>query len=146
LRKDFIFDDYQIYESRAYEADAILLIASILDKYQAYDYLQLSKELGLSVLFEVHNYKELEMALTIDSEIIGINNRDLKTLQIDMSITLKLIKEIPPHKIIVIESGIKIREDIKRFHNEVIDALLIGTVLMEADDIENKIEELISEL
>lgn len=144
LRKDFIFDEYQIYESRAHEADAILLIASLLDKQQAYDYLQLSKELGLSVLFEIHNYKELEMALIIDSEIVGINNRNLKTLQIDFNTTFKLIKEIPPHKIIVSESGITTREDIKRLHNEGIDALLIGTVLMEADDIGNKIDELVS--
>lgn len=146
LRKDFIFDEYQIYESRAHEADAILLIASLLDKHQAYDYLQLSKELGLSVLFEVHNYKELEMALIIDAEIVGINNRDLNTLQVDINTTLELIKEIPPHKIIVSESGIKTHEDIKRLHNEVVDALLIGTVLVEADDIGKKIDELLSEV
>ncbi len=146
LRKDFIFDEYQIYESRAYEADAILLIASLLDKHQAYDYLQLSKELGLHVIFEVHDFKELEMALLIDSTIIGINNRDLKTLQVDIHKTFELKREIPPEKIIISESGIKTREDVKKLEDEGIDALLIGTVLMEADDIENKIEELISEL
>ncbi|MDO9287954.1 MAG: indole-3-glycerol phosphate synthase TrpC, partial [Thermodesulfovibrionales bacterium] len=84
LRKDFIFDEYQIYESRANEADAILLIASILDKNQAKEYLHIAKELGLSVLFEIHDLKEFEIALFIDADVIGINNRNLKTMKIDI--------------------------------------------------------------
>jgi indole-3-glycerol phosphate synthase len=142
LRKDFIFDEYQIYESRVNRADAILLIASILDKNQAREYLHLAEELGLSVLFEVHDIKELEVALLINADIIGINNRDLKTLHLNMNTTFELKKEIPPNKIIVSESGIKTREDVKRFEDAGIDSILIGTALMEAEDIGRKIDEL----
>lgn len=146
LRKDFIFDEYQIYESRAYKADAILLIAALLDKHQAYDYLQLSKELGLSVLFEVHNFEEIEIALHIDSNIIGINNRDLNTLHININTTFDLIKEIPSHKVIVSESGINTHEDVKRLQDQGIDSLLIGTAFMEADDIGRRIDEFVGQV
>lgn len=143
LRKDFIFDEYQIYESRANEADAILLIAAILEKNQATEYLHLSKELGLSVIFEVSNFKELETALFINSDIIGINNRDLKTLEVDINTTLKLKKEIPSNKIVVSESGIKTRDDVKRLEEVGIHAILVGTAFMEAEDVTQKIKELI---
>lgn len=142
LRKDFIFDEYQIYESRLNSADAILLIAAILGKNQASEYLHISKELGLSVLFEVHDHKELETALSVDADIIGINNRDLKTMLIDINTTFKLKKEIPSEKIIVSESGIKTKDDILKLESNGIDAVLIGTSFMEAEDIEKKIEEL----
>jgi len=142
LRKDFIFNEYQIYESRAYEADAILFIASLLDKNQAREYLSLAEEIGLSALFEVHDFKELEIALLINAQIIGINNRKLETLQIDMNTTFELKKEIPPDKIVVSESGIKTREDVKRLQDTGIDSVLIGTALMEAPDIGRKIDEL----
>jgi indole-3-glycerol phosphate synthase len=142
LRKDFIFDEYQIYESRANEADAILLIAAILSKNQAEEYLHLARELGLSVLFEVHDLKELEMALSVNADIIGINNRDLKTLKIDLNNTFKLKKEIPSDKITVSESGIKTRDDILHLESAGIDAVLIGTAFMEAKDIGKKIDEL----
>ena len=98
LRKDFIFDEYQIYESRANEADAILLIAAILSKNQAEEYLHLARELGLSVLFEVHDLKELEAALSVNADIIGINNRDLKTLKIDLNNTFIIKKKYHPIK------------------------------------------------
>ena len=142
LRKDFIFDEYQIYESKAYRANAILLIASVLDRNQAEDYFHLANELDLLVLFEVHDFKELELALMIDADIIGINNRDLKTLSVDLNTTLKLKNEVPPHKVIVSESGIKTREDVLKLENAGVDAILVGTVLMKADDIERKIDEL----
>ena len=142
LRKDFIFDEYQIYEARANEADAVLLIAAILGKNQAAEYLHLSTELGMSVLFEVHDLKELETALLIDCPIIGINNRNLKTLQIDIQTTFDLKKEIPLQKIIVSESGIRTREDVQLLEDAGIDAMLIGTSLMEAEDIGKKIDEL----
>jgi indole-3-glycerol phosphate synthase len=142
LRKDFIIDEYQIYESRANEADAILLIAAILDRKQANEYFQLARELNLSVLFEVHNFKELEIALSIDSDIIGINNRDLKTLQVDINTTLKLKKQIPPDKILISESGIKTREHVKMLEAAGIDSILVGTAFMEAEDIGKKIKEL----
>jgi len=142
LRKDFIFNEYQIYESRAYGADAILLIAAILSKDQASEYLHLSKELGLSVLFEIHDHKELETASLIDSDIIGINNRNLQTMKIDLNTTFELKKEILSHKIVVSESGIKTGEDVGRLEDAGIDAMLIGTSLMEITDIGNKIDEL----
>lgn len=145
LRKDFIFDDYQIYESRANNADAILLIAAILEKNQAKEYMHLARELGLSVLFEAHNEEDLEKALMIDADIIGINNRDLKTLKIDLSTTLRLKKDIPDGKIVVSESGIKNRDDVARLIDAGIDAMLIGTSLMEAPDIRKKIDELMED-
>lgn len=142
LRKDFIFDEYQIYESRANNADAILLIAAILDKNQAKEYLHLAKELGLYVLFEVHNEDDLEKALLINADIIGINNRNLKTLKIDLSTTMRLKKDMPKDKIVVSESGIKNRNDVVKLQDAGIDAMLIGTSLMEAEDIGKKIDEL----
>lgn len=142
LRKDFIFDEYQIYEARANQADAILLIAAILDEKQAGEYLHITKELGMAVLFEVHDHRELEMALRINAPVIGINNRNLKTLQIDMNTTLELKKEIPADRIIVSESGIRRRDDVLALEQAGIDAMLIGTSLMESADIGRKIAEL----
>ncbi|MFZ3138653.1 MAG: indole-3-glycerol phosphate synthase TrpC [Thermodesulfovibrionales bacterium] len=146
LRKDFIFDEYQIYESRANQADAILLIAAILDRNQAAEYLHLSKELSLSVLFEVHNFEELEMALFIKCDIIGINNRDLKTLKVDIQTTFDIKREIPSDKIVISESGIKTIEDVNKLREAGIDAMLIGTSFMEANDIGKKIDELMGEM
>lgn len=142
LRKDFIFDDYQIYESRAYEADAILLIAAILDKNQADEYLHLARELGLSVLFEVHDYRELEMALLLRCDMIGINNRNLETLEIDLQTTCTLMREIPSDTIVVSESGIRTRTDVQQLGETGVDAMLIGTSFMQAEDIAGKIDEL----
>ncbi len=142
LRKDFIFDEYQIYESRAFGADAVLLIAALLDKNQAEEYLHLCKEIGLSVLFEVHSQEELEKALRLDVGIIGINNRDLKTLSVDISTTLVLRKEIPAGKIVVSESGIKTREDVVKLEQKGIDAILVGTTFMQSTDIGKKVDEL----
>jgi indole-3-glycerol phosphate synthase len=146
LRKDFIFDEYQIYESRAWGADAILLIAALLEKGQAGEYLDLAKELGLSVLFEVHNLEELEMALRVDADIIGINNRNLKTLSVELNTTLVLKKDVPPGKIVVSESGIKTREDVMRLEDKGVDAILVGTTFMESTDIGKKIDELRGDL
>lgn len=142
LRKDFIFDEYQIYESRVGKADAVLLIASILRKNQAEDYYHLANELGLNVLFEVHDEDDLQMAFDIKAEIIGINNRNLKTMEIDLSNTLRLKKYIPLGKIVVSESGIKNKTDIITLNEAGIDAMLIGTSLMQSSDIETKIDEL----
>jgi len=141
LRKDFIFDEYQIYESKEKGADAILLIASMLDENQSVEFLHLAKEIGLSVVFEVHDFKELEMVLHINAGVIGINNRDLKTLSINLNTTFKLKKEIPFEKIVVSESGIKTREDVRRLENAGIDSILVGTAFMEAEDIGKKIDE-----
>jgi indole-3-glycerol phosphate synthase len=142
LRKDFIIDDYQIYESRAAGADALLLIGAALERTQAGEYLHLAKELGMAVLFEVHDLGELENALGAGAEIIGINNRDLKTLDIDLETTFRLKKDIPQENTVVSESGISRREDIKRLDDGGIDAVLIGTSFMEAADIAARVEEL----
>jgi indole-3-glycerol phosphate synthase len=142
LRKDFIFDEYQIYEARAKTADAILLIASILELKQAEEYLHLSQELGLSVLFEVHDFAELETALRINAPVIGINNRNLKTLAIDLNTTFELKNEVPGDRTIVSESGIKTRDDVLRLEEAGVDAMLIGTALMESGKIAKKIDVL----
>lgn len=142
LRKDFLFDEYQIYESRANGADAILLIAALLERAQIMDYLHLSRGLGLSVLLEVHDARELEKALSAEAEIIGINNRNLKTMTIDLNTTFLLKKEIPSNKIVVSESGIKTNNDVRSLDKAGIDAMLIGTSLMASQDIGKKIDEI----
>lgn len=144
LRKDFIFDDYQVYESRLNGADAILLIASILERLQIEDLMGLAGELGMDSLVEIHNMKELDRALMAEAEIIGINNRNLETLKVDIDTTFKIIRDIPLKKIVVSESGIKGRKDIERIEEERIDAILVGTAFMEADDIGKKVEELLT--
>jgi indole-3-glycerol phosphate synthase len=142
LRKDFIFDQYQIYEARARKSDAVLLIAAILELKQAEEFLHLARELGISVLFEVHDFKELETALRVNAPNIGINNRNLKTLEIDLNTSLALKKEIPEDRIVVSESGIRKREDVEKIESAGIDAILVGTCLMESPDIGRKIDEL----
>lgn len=142
LRKDFIFDEYQIYEARANKADAILLIGAILGLKQAEEYLGAARELGLSVLFEVHDFAELETALRIYAPVIGINNRNLKTLEIDLNTTFELKKEIPKDRIVVSESGIRTRDDVLRLEESGIDAMLIGTSFMESQNIAEKIDNL----
>jgi len=145
LRKDFIIDEYQIYESRVFGADAILLIAAILEKGRAGEYLKIASELGLGVLFEIHNEEDLAKALAADADIIGINNRDLKTMTIDLSTTLRLAKDVPAGRLLVSESGIRSRRDVLTLQDNGIDAMLIGTSFMEAPDIGKKIDELMSD-
>jgi indole-3-glycerol phosphate synthase len=142
LRKDFIFDEYQVYEARAHGADAVLLIAAILEVSQAEEYLHLARELEMAVLFEIHDGKELETALAVNAPIIGINNRNLKTMEIDLNTSLTLRKEIPLDRVVVSESGIRTRDDVLRVESARIDAILIGTCLMEAADIGGKIDQL----
>ena len=142
LRKDFIIDEYQIYESRTLGADAILLIERILERSQAKEWLHMSEELGLSVLFEVHDFKGLENAHYIDAPIIGINNRNLDTMTISLETTFKMKKEIPAGRVVVSESGIKTNDDVKALNEAGIDAMLIGTAFMEATDIAGKMDGL----
>lgn len=144
LRKDFLFDEYQLVESRAFGADAVLLIAALLDRSQAREYLHLATELGLAVLFEVHDEEELETALVIDAPLIGINNRNLTTLRIDIETTFRLKREIPAGRIVVSESGIRTGDDVRRLREAGIDAMLVGTSLMEAPDIGKKIDALMA--
>lgn len=140
LRKDFIIDEYQVYESRYYEADAILLIASILTKEKISKFIKIAKKYNMDCLVEVHGKQELKK-LPNNVEIIGINNRNLKNLKVDIKTTHSLIKVIPKNKIIVSESGIKTKKEIKLLMNKV-NAVLIGAVLMQSKDINKKINGL----
>lgn len=130
LRKDFIIDIWQIYHSRLLGADAILLIAAILDKPVLQRFYVIASMLGMDCLVEVHDERELEAALDIGAEIIGINNRNLKDFSIDLRTTEKLIKYIPHDKIVVAESGIKDAMDAAYMASLGVDALLVGEVLM----------------
>ncbi len=143
LRKDFIFDDYQIYESRAFGADAILLITAILTKNQITDFLGIAGGLSLDCLVEVHHWKELDTALYAGARIIGINNRDLNTMTVDLNTTFELLKDIPHNLIVVSESGIKTRADVERLEKSRADAMLVGTSLMQAEDIGARLDELL---
>jgi len=143
LRKDFIFDDYQVYESAACGADALLLIAAILSREQLAGLLALSHRLGLGCLVEVHNEKELEKVLQSNSEIIGINNRDLSTFTTDINTTRRLRPLIPDGKIVVSESGINNREDVIKMGEWGVNAVLVGEALVTASNILTKMEELL---
>jgi len=143
LRKDFLTDPYQIYESRAYGADALLLIAAILSPEKLKELLQLSHKLGMSCLVEVHNKAELKIALESGARIIGINNRDLNTFETDLTTTKRLRPLIPKDKIVVSESGIKERRDMEKLGGWGVDAVLIGESLMAAPDIAVKMKELL---
>jgi len=143
LRKDFIFDPYQVYESRAYGADALLLIAAILSQRQFKELISLSHSLGLKCLVEVHNEGEMERAIISESEIIGINNRDLNTFTVDINTTRRLRPLVPEDKIVVSESGIKSQRDIEKLGNWKVDAVLVGEALITAPDIRAKMKELL---
>ena len=134
LRKDFIFDRYQIYESRAYGADCLLLIAAILEEEQLRGLLSLSREFGMSCLVETHNEGEVQIALSSGAEIVGINNRDLSTFNVDLATTIRLRPMIPEERIVVSESGIRTREDVLRLSGCGVDAVLVGEVLVTARD------------
>ena len=142
LRKDFIFDPYQIYESRANGADALLLITAILDFTQLKDLLELSHQLGIQCLVETHNEDEVARALAAEAQIIGINNRDLKTFEEDLNTTSLLCSLIPKGRIIVSESGIKTRGDMQKLQKWGVNAALMGETLMKAPDIGSMMKEL----
>ncbi|KKL94923.1 hypothetical protein LCGC14_1859790, partial [marine sediment metagenome] len=135
LRKDFIFDDYQVYEARAAGADAILLIAMALEDSQASELMALADELSMDVLFEVHEFEELERALELEATIIGMNNRDLRTMETDLLHTLEIMREVPSGITMVSESGISTHEDVLRLEDAGVDAMLVGTALMCEHDI-----------
>ena len=142
LRKDFIFDPYQIYESRANGADALLLITAILDFKQLKDLLELSHKLGIQCLVETHNEDEVARSVTAGAQIIGINNRDLKTFKEDLNTTARLRSLIPRGRIAVSESGIKTREDMQKLREWGVNAALVGETLMKAPDIGYMMREL----
>jgi indole-3-glycerol phosphate synthase len=144
LRKDFMFDPYQIYEAAAGGADAVLLIAAMLEASQLDDLAALARELYLDILLEVHDERELEMALRTDIGVIGINNRSLHTFVTDLSTTERLAARIPSDRLVVAESGINSRADVVRLQSAGAGAFLVGESLMREDDIGAKLRELLS--
>jgi len=130
LRKDFIVDEYQIYESKLYGAHCILLIVAILSEQQLEEYYQIAYNIGLDVIVEVHNHEELELALKYKCRIIGINNRNLQTMEVDLNTTIELAQHIKQPCIIICESGIKTIEDVEKIQNNNIGNFLIGEALM----------------
>lgn len=144
LRKDFIIDKYQIYQARLFGADAILLIASLLSSKQMQRFLNISRSLGMACQVEIHDKKDLKKVLQTDARLIGINNRNLNTMTIDLDTTIKLSRKIPNDKIIVSESGITKHEDIEKIRDYA-DAVHIGSAFMEFEDIKLKIKEIMGE-
>jgi indole-3-glycerol phosphate synthase len=142
LRKDFIVDDYQIYEARKAGADAILLIAACLELSQLRDFHALSQELGLDVLLEVHDEWEMEVALRTDCTLVGVNNRNLRTFVTDLETTARLARMLPPERLLVSESGINSRGDIERLTGDGAAAFLIGESMMRESDIGAKLRDL----
>ncbi len=143
LRKDFVVDEYQLVETRAAGADAVLLLASVLSVDQLRYFIDFSRSYGLDTLVEVHTEEELEKALAAEAEIIGINNRNLKTFKVDIKNTGKIISGIPAGKVIVSESGIFTREDMVYLQSLGVQAALIGEAIMREPHVEMKIKELL---
>lgn len=146
LNKEFMVDELQFYEARAYLADAVLLIVAALDRVQLIDFYHLARqEFGLDILLEVHHERELDLVLERlpGARIIGINNRDLTTFVTSLDVTLRLTTRIPKDKLIVSESGIFTRDDVRRVAEAGVRAILVGESLMTAKDVGAKIKELI---
>ena len=142
LRKDFIFDPYQVYEARAAGADGILLIVAILEPDQLKSLLETAQNLWMQCLVEVHDETELETAVEAGAEIIGINNRDLHTFTTDLAVTEELAPKAPRGKVIVSESGIFTHDDVRRLGRLRVNAVLVGEALVTAPDIAAKVREL----
>ena len=142
LRKDFIVDPYQLYESAAAGADAILLIVAALDPDDLYDLLREARDLDLDALVEVHDERELDVALEVEADVLGLNNRDLSDFSVDIERTYELLSDVPAGKTVVAESGYTSREQIDELERVGVDAVLIGETLMRAPDIEAACTEL----
>ena len=142
LRKDFTVDAYQVYEARAAGADAVLLVVGSLEPRQLASLANLAWDLDLDALVEIHDEEELELALEIDADIIGINNRDLESFSVDIARTFDLIADVPAGKVVVSESGIHDRHQIEELEQVGVDAVLIGEFLMRAPDPEATVREL----
>ena len=146
LRKDFMIDDYQFYEARAHGADVVLLIVAALSKNQLEDYFLLARELGMRSLIEVHTHDELERALEISPEIIGVNSRNLKTLDVDSQAFADLIPQIPTTIARVAESGISTRQDVVFAQEQGATAILVGEALVRAESPSVAIDQLLGRL
>ena len=142
LRKDFIFDPYQVYEARAAGADGILLIVAILDPTQLKELLATAQSLWMQCLVEVHDETELETAVDAGAEIIGINNRDLHTFTTDLAVTQRLAPLVPRGKVVVSESGIFTRDDLRLLNRARVNAVLVGEALVTAIDVAAKVRDL----
>lgn len=142
LRKDFIVDEYMIWEAKALGASAILLIVSILDIVQLKKFLDLAHDLGLSAIVECHDGDEIMRALTVGAEIIGVNNRDLADFTVDIGNSINLRRCVSGDVVFISESGIKTKEDVARLKENDVDAVLIGETLMKSDDKNAMISEL----
>lgn len=143
LRKDFIVDEYQIHEARVAGADAILLIMSCLSDEQVSEYLAVAKQYQMAVLVETHTADELERALAADAHIIGINNRNLNTFEVDIATTLELKNAVPGGKVLVSESGIYTREDVVRLEDGGVDSVLVGEAIVTSGNVTGKVRELL---
>lgn len=142
LRKDFLFDSYQIYESRCFGADAFLLISAILTREEIEELLCVGHSLGMTALVEIHNEEDLDKVLKTPARVVGINNRNLKDLTVDLKVTPRLRKKIPKDKIVVSESGIRTREDVEFLKKVGINAVLIGQTLIQSKNIPETVKKL----
>ena len=134
LRKDFIVDRYMIFEAKVLWANAVLLICAILERESLAEYIGIAHSLGLSALVETHSENEVRMALDVGARIVGVNNRNLKTFEVDTNISMRLRKMIPDNIIFVSESGIRTAEDVEKLRRIGVDALLVGETLMRSSD------------
>jgi len=134
LRKDFMVDAYQIYESRAMGADAVLLIAACLDDAQMHDFEAIARSLDMAVLVEVHDRAELERALRLKTSLVGINNRNLRTFEVTLQTTLGMLADVPPERLLVTESGILRPADVQTMRDAGVHAFLVGEAFMRAPD------------
>lgn len=144
LRKDFIIDSYQLYESKVFNADAVLLIATLLSDREILEFLEISKDIGLDCVIEVHNAEELIRAIKINHPIIGINNRNLDTLTVNTSNTIELIKDKSDDFTFIAESGIKNYSDIKKYNKSGIYNFLIGESILSSKNFDIKIKQLLN--
>jgi indole-3-glycerol phosphate synthase len=143
LRKDFVVDEYQLLEARVAGADAVLLIVAALERGRMEELMGAASDLGLDVLVEVHDEKEVETAVESGAELIGINNRDLHSLEVDLETTFELLADVPAGTVVVAESGITENEDVERLERAGVDAILVGEALMRADDPVQAVRELL---
>jgi indole-3-glycerol phosphate synthase len=144
LRKDFIFHPYQLYEARAAGADAVLLIAAVLSDNELQELLKLATRLGMQILFEVHIRMELERVLTLGPRMVGVNNRDLQTFEVDFANTARLRADIPPEVVVVAESGIKTADDVRQMAAIGVDAVLVGETLIRSKDVYQTAQALVT--
>lgn len=143
LRKDFVVDEYQLLEARAAGADAVLLIVAALERERLQELMAVASDLGMDSLVEVHDEDEVEAAVDAGAEVLGINNRDLHSLEVDLDTTFRLLADVPAGTVVVAESGITRHDDVERLERAGVDAILVGEALMRADDPVRAVRELL---